>query len=238
MPAPPQHPSQYETESIQVTVGTHQPSLLRVKDLEHWIDREALLRDETQEPPYWALLWSGAGTLARYIEEHIDCTDQIVLDLGCGLGLTGIIASLKGAQVTFADKEAEAVSFASANAELNGCSQYTARQLDFTEDTIDTIDQRFSLILGAEILYDRPVFPALIDFLIQHLTPDGKAIIADAHRTNTNEFYQQLDARGLSWTRTDVQEREDNLPLSVHIVTIQHSEQNPEHNDGNKPNCS
>ena len=229
----PFHP--YETEPTALTIGTRSLTLLRVKDLEHWIDREALLRDETQEPPYWALLWSGAGALARYIEEHIDCTDQTVLDLGCGLGLIGIIASLKGAQVTFADKEAEAVSFASANAQLNRCFRYTAKKIDFTQDMLD---QRFSLILGAEILYDRPVFSALVDFLIQHLAPGGKALIADAHRTNTKEFYQQLETQGLSWTRIGVQEREDNLPLSVHIVTIQHTENNLEHNNGNKPNHS
>ena len=223
--------SQYETEPVELTIGAHILTLLQVKNLERWIDREALLRDETEEPPYWALVWSGAGTLARYVEEHIDCTDQTVLDLGCGPGLTGIIASLKGGQVTFADKKPEAVAFASANAQLNACSRYTAQQLDFTQDVLE---QRFSLILGAEILYDRPVFPALIDFLIQHLIPGGKAVIADAHRTNTNAFYQQLEVRGLSWTQTDIQEREDNLPLTVHIVTIQH----PEHNDGNKPNNS
>lgn len=221
----------YETEPTELTVGTRSLTLLGVKDLERWIDREALLRDEVEEPPYWALVWTGAGTLARYIEEYIDCIGHTVLDLGCGLGLIGIIASCKGAQVTFADKEHEAASFAAANADLNGCCCYTAKRLDFTKDRLD---QRFSLILGAEILYDRPVFPALIDFLILHLTPGGKAIIADAHRTNTDGFYQQLDARGLSWTRTDVQEREDNLPLTVHIVTIRH----PENNDGNKQNYS
>ena len=216
----------YETEPTELTVGTRSVTLLRVKNLELWIDREALLRDEAEEPPYWALLWSGAGTLARYIEEHIDCTGQTVLDVGCGLGLTGIIASCKGAHVTFADKEQEAATFAAVNADLNDCRCYTAQRLDFTQDRLE---RRFSLILGAEILYDRPVFPTLIDFLIQHLTPSGKAVIADAHRTNTDEFYQQLDARGLCWTRTGVLEREDNLPLTVDIVTIQH----PENNDGN-----
>lgn len=229
-------PLQYETEPIELTIGNRPLTLLQVKNLENWIDREALLRDETAEPPYWALLWSGAGTLARYVEEHIDCTDQTVLDLGCGLGLTGIIASLKGGWVTFADKEAEAVVFANANAELNGCCRYTAKQLDFSQNILnDILGQRFSLILGAEILYDRPVFPALIDFLIQYLAPDGKAIIADAHRTNTDDFYGQLDARGLVWTRTDIQEYEDHLPLTVHIVTIQ-SYQKVSH--GNEPHRS
>ena len=209
------HP--YDTEPFDLTIGSQQLALLRVKDLERWVDREALLRDETEEPPYWAYLWTGALTLARYVEEHIDCRDLSVLDLGCGLGVTGIIASLKGGHVTFADKEPPAVAFAMMNAQMNNCPLFAARTLDFICDTLDT---QFSLILGAEILYDRPTFPALVAFLQHHLTPQGRAVFADARRTNTEEFYCQLDNAGLQWTREEIQEREDKLPLNVGIVTI------------------
>lgn len=201
--------------------GTRRVRLLQVKDLEDWIDRDALLRDDTPEPPYWALVWTGAHSLARYVEDHVACAGRSVLDLGCGLGLTGIVASLKGGRVTFADHEPQALAFARANAELNGCCGYRTQQLDFSHDTLA---QRFSLILGAEIVYDRSLFSVLIDFVLRHLTPDGSALLADAHRTNTDEFYRQLDARGLAWTRTAVQEREDNLPLTVHLVTVRQGE--------------
>ena len=204
-----------------MAIGSRSLTLLRVKDLERLVDREALLRDDTEEPPYWAHLWTGALTLARYIDTCIDVRDQTVLDLGCGLGLTGIVAAQKGGRVIFADKEAGAVSFARENAWLNGCTQYEARPLDFTLDVLET---RFSLILGAEILYDRPTFPALVRFLATHLSPAGRAILADAKRTNTQDFYQQLDQAGLQWTQEEVREREDGLPLPVAIVTIQRGE--------------
>ncbi len=207
----------YKTESIERTIGTRRLTLRQVKDLQNWIDRDALLRDDTPEPPYWALIWTGAQSLARYVEASVECTDRTVLDLGCGLGLTGIVASLKGGRVTFADLEPQALAFARVNAALNGCGGYRTQQLDFR---YDTLDGRFSLILGAEIVYDRPLFPALIDFLLRHLSVDGTALLADAHRTNTDGFYRQLDARGMVWTRTAVQEREDNLPLTVHLVTV------------------
>jgi len=211
----------YSSEPIEVVIGSRSLALLRVKDLERLVDREALLRDDTEEPPYWAHLWTGALTLARYIDSFIDVRDQTVLDLGCGLGLTGIVAAQKGGRVIFADKEAGAVSFARENARLNGCAQYEARSLDFTQDILET---DFSLILGAEILYDRPTFPALVRFLATHLSPAGRAILADAKRTNTQDFYQQLDRSGLRWTREEVCEREDHLPLPVAIVTIQRGE--------------
>jgi len=209
------HP--YDTEPFDLTIGSQHLTLLRVKDLERWVDREALLRDEAEEPPYWAHLWTGALTLARYVEKRLDCRNLNILDLGCGLGLTGIVASLKGGQVTFADKEPPAVAFATMNAQLNNCPFFEARTLDFTRDTLDA---QFAFILGAEILYDRPTFLSLVSFLRRHLAPQGSAIFSDARRTNTDEFYRQLDKTGLHWTREEIPEREDKLPLSVGIVTI------------------
>ena len=208
---------QYETEPVTLTIGSRQLTLLRVKDLERWVDREALLRDDTEEPPYWAHIWTGALTLARYVEEQVECRNVGVLDLGCGLGLTGIMASLKGGTVTFVDRESDAVAFATVNAQLNQCPLFEARVLDFTQDTLD---QRFALILGAEILYDRPSFPALVNFLARHLTAHGSALLADARRTNTEEFYHLLDKVGLQWTREEKREWEENLPLTVSVVTI------------------
>jgi predicted nicotinamide N-methyase len=207
----------YDTESVELSIGARRLMLLKVKNLECYVDREALLRDETEEPPYWAHLWTGALTLARYIEERLDCKDLSVLDLGCGLGLTGIVASLKGGSVMFADKEEDALAFAKVNARLNTCSSFAVRLLDFT---VDEIEQRFSLILGAEILYDRPTFPALAAFLARHLSLHGRALFADVKRTNTEDFYRQLDSVGLRWEREEIKEREDHLPLPVSIVTI------------------
>jgi len=212
----------YDTEPFDLIIGARRLTLLRVKDLERYVDREALLRDDAEEPPYWAHLWTGALSLARYIEERIDCQDLQVLDLGCGLGLTGIVAGLKGGRVTFVDKEQDALAFATVNARMNDCPLFEARVLDFTKDALD---QRFSLILGAEILYDRSTFPALVSFLDRHLTAQGRAIFADARRTNTDEFYRQLEQRGLQWTREEVKEREENFPLLVSLVSIYHGNQ-------------
>jgi predicted nicotinamide N-methyase len=211
----------YETEVFDVTIGSLPLTLLRVKDLERWVDREALLRDETEEPPYWAHLWTGALTLARYLEAHVDCREMTVLDLGCGLGLTGIIAARKGGRVVFADKEPTALVFTTANAQRNGCRDWEVRTLDFTSDLLD---KQFSLILGAEILYDRPTFPMFVTFLDCHLAPHGRALLADAKRTNTAEFYELVGKAGLRWRQEEFLEREGTLPLPVSIVTVDKQE--------------
>lgn len=218
----------YATEAFELLLGVRRLTLLSVKNLEQYVDREALLRDDTEEPPYWAHVWTGALTLARYVEDRIDCRELTILDLGCGLGVTGIIAALKGGRVTFADKEPEALAFATVNAQMNGCPFFEAKQMDFTADDSE---QLFSLILGAEILYDRPTFPALVAFLTRHLAPGGGALLADAKRTNTEEFYRYLDCAGLQWQREEVYEREDNLPLPVGIISVRRSSDGYESND-------
>ncbi len=207
----------YDIEAFPVDLGERKAVLLRVGNLERWVDREALLRDGAPEPPYWAHLWTGGLVLARYVLERVDCRGKRVLDLGCGLGLTGIVAALKGGEVTFADKEADALAFAKANAHLNGCPPFALRQLDFTHDFLD---ETFSLILGAEILYDPPAFPALARFLACHLAPQGEVYLADARRTPTQGFYREVALWGLSYRVEEVSQREENLPLVIDLVTI------------------
>ena len=201
--------------------GNHLSMRKEHKIRPHHPSRAALLRDEAEEPPYWAHLWTGALTLARYVAERVECQGRKVLDLGCGLGLTGIMAALKGGQVTFADKEAEALTFAAVNARLNHSPLFTTRQLDFTQDnTQDNLQEAFSLILGAEIIYDAVAFPALAAFLTRHLSPDGVAYLADARRTNTQPFFSQLSLHGLSYTSEEITEWEENLPLGVSLVKL------------------
>ena len=207
----------YEAEPFVVELGARRLTLFRVRDLERHVDRAALLRDDTAEPPYWAHLWTGALSLARYVDARVQVRGRSVLDLGCGLGLTGIVAARNGGRVTFADKEAAACTFALANARANACPECEAQPLDFTRDRLDV---RFDCILAAEILYDRPTFAALATFIAAHLAEDGQALLADAGRTDTGGFYTELDRRGLSWTRHTRAEREDGLPLPVHIVTV------------------
>ena len=210
-------PAGYDAEPFAVDLGARRFTLFRVKDLERHVDRAALLRDDTAEPPYWAHLWTGALSLARYVDARADVRRRAVLDLGCGLGLPGIVAARNGGRVTFADKEAEACAFALANARANACRDCAAQPLDFTRDRLDV---RFDYVLAAEILYDKSTFAALAGFIADHLAKDGQALLADAGRTDTRSFYAELDRLGLAWTRRTHTEREDGLPLQVHIVIV------------------
>src|SRR5512137_971911 len=100
-------------ELTRIAVGDDAPiALWRVADLEHHVDRTALLAgDDPPEPPYWAHLWSGAVVLAAAIPAGV----RSVVELGCGLGLPGLVAARRGARVTFVDRAAVALAFVRAS---------------------------------------------------------------------------------------------------------------------------
>ena len=199
-----------------VPVGADRVALWRVADLERHIDRAALLGAENPpEPPYWAHLWSGAAVLAEAMPEGA----RTVLELGCGLGLPGLVAARHGARVTFVDRAPAALAFVRESAVAN---RIAAVHLLAADCTTPAVAAQFDLILAAELLYDRRAFDDLARAVGRSLAPGGRALFTDAGRIDTRAFYDALGVNGLTWQATDHAVREENLPLSVHLVEITH----------------
>src|SRR5690606_5421047 len=107
-------------------IGGRQFAFTRVADPNRVLDEVAEAEDRREREsgerhhgdqlhlPYWAELWDSALAVAQMLgqERHaIGLEGKRVLDLGCGMGLTGSIAAMFGAQVTFADLETPALLF-------------------------------------------------------------------------------------------------------------------------------
>src|SRR5262245_11044145 len=82
--------------------------------LDHPVIRTAFARDEYM--PYWADLWPGARMLGKVLLREEWPSGQTVLEVGCGLGLAGVVALSRGLRVIFSDYDATALEFAADNA--------------------------------------------------------------------------------------------------------------------------
>jgi len=191
--------------------------VLVVDQLERYVDRQALLRDaNAAEPPYWAHLWTASRALAARVAKRDDWAGQRVVDIGCGLGLPGVVGAMRGAVVTAVDAAPEALAMTRANATLNGCEISVVR-CDLCRPALGA---PLDVVLAADVTYDPVLQRALADFLAEHLAATGMAWCAESVRTLDPGFRQACEARGLRVTETDVAEIDEGRPVLVRLSEV------------------
>jgi predicted nicotinamide N-methyase len=175
-------------------------------------DPEALVSDEAFGPeeflPYWAELWPSAPVLAARLAER-GVRGQRILELGCGLGVTGLAAAALGAEVTATDWAADALGLLARNAARNGVA-VEGRRLDwfaavdgplFADPGPGPPHGGWPLVVAADVLYEARVREPLLATLERVVAADGEAWIADPGRPPAAGFWAL--ARDAGW---DVEE--------------------------------
>nr|WP_231387793.1 50S ribosomal protein L11 methyltransferase [Pseudomonas nitroreducens] len=170
-------------------------------DIDLWLidannmDRE-FSPDETrrilEEPPYWCFCWASGLVLAHWLADKPEWVrGKRVLDFGAGSGIAAIAAAKAGAaEVVACDLDPLALDACRANAELNGVE--LAYSADFFQE-----EDRFDLIIVADVLYDRANLPLLDEFLSR----GREALVADSRvRDFSHPLYQRLGILdGCTW---------------------------------------
>lgn len=147
--------------------------------------------------PYWAQLWDSGSGVGEYLVSVggrrlltrwgvIEKTR--ILDLGCGMGLAGAVAARLGTPVMFADLEPHALLFARLNT-LEYFENIRARRLNWR---VDDLNEKFPLILGADILYEKAQWEFLEAFWQKHLASDGAVILGEPGRPTGDGFVQWI----------------------------------------------
>ncbi len=153
--------------------------------------------------PYWAFLWPGAFLLAEAVAAEAWGTGAEALELGCGLGLTGLVGLEAGIErVVFTDYDRAPLRFVEQSGRANG----------FGPERVETalLDWRrlpettYPVILGADVLYERPLIPLVVGVLRAMLAPGGVALISGPYRVATEDLEPALKGAGLRFESTQI----------------------------------
>lgn len=150
-----------ELVETTVEIGGVAFSLLHPPDPAELIDEAAFEREEFL--PYWAELWPSAVALARALVA-LDLEGRSVLEVGCGLGLPGIVAARRGASVLATDWSPDALTSAERNARRNGIELETAL-LAWASPGDLAAPGPWALVLAADVLYERRNVEPLLELL-------------------------------------------------------------------------
>ena len=205
--------SGFDAHCAAVDVGATRLAVWQVRDLERHVDRAALLAaEDPAEPPYWAYLWTGARVLAEAVPHRAGR----VVEVGCGLGLPGLVAAARGARVTCVDRAAAPLAFVRASAADNGLDVAVVA----ADVTSGALTGRFDLVLAAEVLYERAAFARMVAALATLTAPGGRILLTDGGRIDTRAFYDELDRAGLRWHAREERRREEGLPVTIRLVEV------------------
>lgn len=169
---------------------------LRVPD-----DPDRVLEQATEDgghDPYWSILWSAAEPTAEFVLRHQWRGDETAIELGCGMGLTGLAALSCGLHVTFTDIVPTAVELALHNARRNGYSGFAGSVLDWNAaDEFTAAHGPFDVVLASDVLYDRTCHDDFLTLVTRLLQPRGVCLVGDPCRHAADHFVAR--ARQLGW---------------------------------------
>jgi len=194
-----EHPIPGGWSEAQVLVAGRFFHLLRATDPDKFLD---VYTEDPSAPrelrdPYWARLWPVSEQFAEYLSQHPVAQGTRVLEIGCGLGLTGLALLSQGCQLTFSDYVPLAVETALENARRNGFPA-AGRIIDWYDTQVD---EKWPLVVGSDLVYDRVLHRPLLTFLQRVLEPRGECWLADPGRSISLEFLAAADTCGMRVTR-------------------------------------
>ncbi len=169
-------------------------------------DQDRLLEaaDHFEAFPYGLLLWDAGVVLADALASMGPLDGRSVLELGAGVGLTGLAARHLGGSVVQTDHAPEALELARRNALLNGIDGITQTVADWAQWDVPG---RFDLIVGSDILYDGSAHAPIAGVLEASLADGGIVVLSDPGRTATPLFVRDMCAAG--WDVRQVTHRID-----------------------------
>lgn len=179
---------EYETDTSDLAIKDRHFRFFVPKSLDKFLDPGDLFHDF----PLWSKIWEASIILSDYLAGIPVDSEKRFLEIGCGTGVVGVVASSFGHRVTMTEYNPDALNFARANARAN----LTARdpgleiiELDWSKPRLEGL---FDYIIGSEVIYKEKDYQPILKLLKTYLRPSGEIILAEGVRKTSMEFFRQM----------------------------------------------
>lgn len=216
------HPGRiFREEKVELRVAHSRWVMSKAGNLEElWAGMTGEDPAEEEHIPYWTEIWPAAVVLAEHLYSAArEIRGRICLDLGCGLGLTTLVAADCGAKTVGVDFERAALGFARKNACQNNTVPFGLVQMDWNKPCFypGTLD----FIWGADILYETRFFNPLSGFFKEHLQAGTRIWLADQVRNISSGIRERFFDKGFAAAiKTETEINLFNQKATVRLMEI------------------
>ncbi len=178
----------YELELVPVAIGGKRLEIYRVENLDcivNALDQEP--GDSTKKFPFWVKVWEASLLLSNHLLK-MDLEKKIkILEIGAGMGITGLFLGVLGCDVTITDYDEDALELIRMNAKHNGLNNVSVRRLDWNNPDLK---ESFNIICGSELIYNEAAIHPIIRLFKTYLRSKGTIFMA--HDIKRKYFMQLI----------------------------------------------
>ena len=212
----------YKTEIVPITVSGQSLRCLKIVDLDEIILERLETTDLNEaELPYWGKIWEASILLAAYLIAQPVVPGRKILEIGTGLGVSGLFAASCGHDVTLSDHKEEIIRFIRANTLLNNLDSVPVISVDWTQPASN---QLYDWIVGSEVVYHRSTYDSMVQFLQQSLKPSGTIFLAKSTSLPANVFFSKL-TQYFKFKQLDKVMRSGDQEFAISLYAIKRKEE-------------
>ncbi len=206
----------YETKEERIAIAGVDDLVVRsLLDRQQFSDNDGVAEKMGISSAGWSLfglIWPSELRLAARLAERPVRIGERILEVGCGLAVASLVGHRAGADVTASDRHPLTELFLRDNLRLNGLEPIKYLHGDWAVETPDAEPgsdadggDRYDLVIGSDLLYERDVDGDLARFVNRHAKPECEVWIVDPDRGNRPAFNRRMAGAGfdLSEERLD-----------------------------------
>ncbi|MBO6658411.1 MAG: methyltransferase domain-containing protein [Pseudomonadales bacterium] len=186
-------------------VGPHKIRLRTLRDLDQYIDTggaaeaAGISRDAF---PLFGIVWTSAEVLSKLLLAE-SLAQKKILEIGCGMALASHLLNRLGEDITAMDIHPVTRELLDDNSRLNTSPVIPFVEGSWSDPALNLGE--FDLIIGSDILYEPKHIKNLAGFLDRHLAHQGKIIIVDPDRGQSEHVITDMKALNYQVEVTDPQ---------------------------------
>ncbi|MBW1744532.1 MAG: methyltransferase domain-containing protein [Deltaproteobacteria bacterium] len=184
----------YELEVVPITIGGKRLELQRIANWDIFVrSLEKEGEEYIRKFPFWVKIWEASIVLVDHLVGTLPEEEMEILEIGAGMGVTGLFLAALGHRVTITDYEDEALELLRINAERNGLENVSVKKLDWNDPQLQG---KYDIICGSELVYKETSIQPVMSLFQTYLRPEGTIFLAhDVERRCLVQFIGMVPGR-------------------------------------------